>query len=109
MYAAKTPEVASRMPELQRMFQESLFPSEPLQSDDEVGENMRTGHLKTLKALCPSVETYSKPMSFHFQIGDKMSPAAVHVFRMAGHITRAIVEGEANDAANGQGPRIGKI
>ena len=38
-----------------------------------------------------------------------MSPAAVHVFRMAGHITRAIVEGEANDAANGQGPQIGEI
>lgn len=48
-------------------------------------------------------------MSFHFQIGDKMSPAAVHVFCMAGHITRAIVEGEANDAADSQGPRIGKI
>lgn len=96
------------MPELQRMFQESLFPSEPLQSDDEVGENMRTRHLKTLKTS-PSVETYSKPMFFHFKIGDKMSPAAVHVFRMAGHVTRAIVEGEADDAANGQGPRIGKI
>ena len=48
-------------------------------------------------------------MFFHFKIGDKMSPAAVHVFRMAGHVTRAIVEGEADDAANGQGPRIGKI
>ena len=38
-----------------------------------------------------------------------MSPAAVHIFRMAGHITRAIVEGEADDAADSQGPRIGKI
>lgn len=48
-------------------------------------------------------------MPICWNIFKTMSPAAVHVFRMAGHFTRAIVEGEANDAANGQGPRIDKI